>query len=739
MKVITPETEARWKSAVHGGDARPTVRATIESGRVRSTPYNTNAAPGGDYDRVRNRKGRFRNINFGATQVREVRNLRRIEWGRSVDQDITECTLTILNSDLTPIGDHTSTNGDDFELPGLFTYNRGEEAISSDRWGYTEETGWRGQMVPDRLVRTYEGYGCDPEVAPGNDPNLYQSGTWLIDTAKYDSNGDIVLQMRDLARLFVDHIAFKPIVPHDDYPLHWSKIQSVMLPRRDVNGGEWKQPGGACTSSNMKYVGHDVDPDGGIPYVSPTGRVLGHAARHGYSNNDDNYWMSTGQTSYDDKVYWEIRFNKVQREVGAVRMRTMLGPYRVYISVQNSSGKWLGRQEIPYDVTTGDIDLNADIPYVKAVTAERTAAFDVVFPKVYRDVRRIRLTFTRLRRPLGLGLVTKYNWRASLRNFVVYRATRRGNIGFGQGEVLTPVGNYADYSDIIKWVGAWAGFWWPDRNENFLVRETGGEKVYYPYPSPDHVIPRGRIWGSFQKTGTSGLADLTPDLFDKQPLLDVINYVREVTGFSFWIDESGGIVWRMPNLFYAGNYLSPHHNADHRKPMRTDEYITVDENETLLSYSTTLSSRNLRERVFVANSTGKFGIAVKGFNPYPTGLMRVAGWTDQHWASQRECRVAADMIVARQMFDYRRSQMTIPGNPAIQIDDQIRIFERVTNETYYHYVLGISNTLDMDEGTWNYTLETHWLGPDLDEAFVVDVDKLDDVTKSYLNTIGAVE
>jgi hypothetical protein len=93
---------------------------------------------------------------------------------------------------------------------------------------------------------------------------------------------------------------------------------------------------------------------------------------------------------------------------------------------------------------------------------------------------------------------------------------------------------------------------------------------------------------------------------------------------------------------------------------------------------------------------------------------------DQHFASQAEVETMADMIATRQKFSYRTGRAMIPGYPRIQIDDQVRIYDQKTNETYYHYIEGIESNLDMTNGTWNYTLSTHWLGEQATESWVID-------------------
>jgi hypothetical protein len=735
MRVITPETDEAWRSEVKAGPTRPVVRATVQKAHMRTYPYNTENAPGADYDHERPRRGHFANLLFGGEEaIREIRGLRRCSWSRSVDQDVAECTLTVLNSELVSIGDLDES--DDFELPGYFTFSRGTTLPSENRWGFTSETGWNDVLAPDRLVRTYEGYGSDMDVAPGDDPNLYISGTWLIDEVSYASNGDIEIQMRDLGRLLVDAIAFPPIVPRDDYPMTWSRIRTEQVEGRDATGGDWGVPKSTVQTSNDYYVGAGIQDT--PKYVQASGVVMGHKPRDPLRDDEEDerkYWLSTGQESPDSMVWWQQTFDNPEG-LAAIRFRTSGGPFKVYVSVQRDDGKWYGKKKIPYKVTTEGIDIEAKIPFVQSLTAERGRLFDLVLRRKYANVKRIRLTFTHLRRMWPGGT---YRWRAGLHRVRVYTGPFNA-LDFAPGTKLKAVGNYRDFSDIVRWCAAWAGFWWPESNSIDWMRfSTDGPKEHYTYPINDAALPRGRVWGTFQNTGTGGEADLTAEQFDKQPLLSMIQHVKDIVGFNFWIDEAGGVVWRMPNLYEAGNYVTRDHKSSRFQPPRTTDFVTIDEEETLLDYSTRVSSRNLRERIFVSDAMGKHGAVVKGYTPYRTGLRRIAGWSDQHFRGNRECRVAADMIAARQMFDFRRSRVSIWGNPAIQVDDQIRIFERVTNETYFHYVLGVSSDLDMDQGTWSYALETHWLGERRSDAWVIDPEVLDGATQSYLNLLGSVD
>jgi len=758
MRVVPVAMTDAWKAEDKTGDQRPIVRATISQVKLKRFPYDTRWAPGGDIDweEAKNRTGYFTTLLFGVDQeVREIRNIRSYGWSRSTENDVAECTLTILNTEVSPLGiQEREEHEGDFDMPGFFSPNRGgAEAVS--RWGYVA-SGWEELYIPDRIVKTYEGYGIDTNVAPGLDENLMQSGTWLIDRVNMTATGDIVLSMRDLGRLLIDQVVFPPVIPYEEYPLYWSKIRSEMVPARAPTGGSWsgKLVDKGTASSSNDYYDIELDPTTGRNYVDENGGVHGHFAKDAVTaltsgnavdpDDPEPYWLSTGQETRWSKVWWEFEFNN-PRDLAALRLSVVGGPYRMYVSLQNEDGEWVGPKRIPYNVTTKDVDVEAGKKQILNKVADRAKKFDVVFKKVYADIKKVRLTFTRL---WDSRTSIDYPWRAGLKNIEVYWGDKP-DMGFGMGEVARVLGNYKDYTDIVKWTCAWGGFFWPghgtedvdgDAREDYirLGWTSPGSGVnlkrWVKWASPDSRMAKGRVWGDFMQTGTAGLVDLTVDLFDKQPLLDIISYVRDITGFLFFIDEQGAAIWRMPNIFKHGNYLSPSSLGAPTRA-RSSSFVTIDENETLLDWSVEISSESNREVIFVANLVGDYGVAVTGYAPANAGLRRTAGWTDTHFASKQECRILADMIATRQMHAYRRGKLRIPGYPAIQIDDQVRIFERVTGETYFHYVLGVDCELNMETGEWYYDLETHWLGED-PSSLVVETTALATTTQNYLNELG---
>lgn len=773
MRLVDAETTAAWKAeAKIGSDRRPMQRATISRFRLKKFPYDTAWAPGdGDMDwaTLKQREGTFTSALFGGDMdVREIKNILSISWDRSVDQDVASCTIVLLNSDLTPIGNQERVeHSEDFDMPGFFTYNRGGDE-SIERWGF-EDSGWEDIFIPDRIVKTYEGYGSVQGQPPGLDPNLYPSGTWLVDDVTYTHDGKITLTCRDIGKLLIDQIVFPPVIPYPEYPLTWSPIRSEMVTGREPFGGTWSQAildeGSARSSNDLYDVEEDDDPDTSAPYVGPdVGVVQGHTAEdalatvvavpEGEPDPPAPYWLSTGQERRDNRVWWEFDFDD-PRSVAALRITAFGGPYRIYVSVMDSTGRWKGKRKIPYDsaLATKGVDVYAGKPFVKTEIADRGRAFDVVLKQVYHDIVRVRITFTHL---WDSKSSIAYPWRAGLRSVYIYRNEESDPDGedmyIDQGEHLEVVGNYRDYTDIVKWVCAWGGFYWPghgqedgggDMAEDYVrlgwVGPTGGMvnlKRWVKWETPDPRLARGRVWGDFMNTGTHNAlgGDLTVDMFDKQPLMDVISYIRDVTGFLFFVDELGGAIWRMPNCFKKGNYLSPVDLGAHTR-RRTTQYVTIDEEETLLSMSVKVSAASNREVIFVANLTGNYGVAIEGYAPSDARMRRTAGWTDAKFESRRETRVMADLIATQQMFNYREATITIPGNPAIQIDDQIKVYERVTNDTYFHYVKGISSQWDADTGVWTYTLQTHWLGED-EDSWVMDTTLLASVTQQYLNALN---
>ena len=348
--------------------------------------------------------------------------------------------------------------------------------------------------------------------------------------------------------------------------------------------------------------------------------------------------------------------------------------------------------------------------------------------------------------------------------------------------------------------------------------------------------------------GADGYTGLLGDGWDKQPLQTGIAFIRDLLGYIFFIDETGGAVFRLPNWFALGNYVGdlatnagylplpgfeqpyvvqPGDNwitvaallgvteaallaanavrgpgaliagetlsvpaqpvtptttyvvqagdnwvsvaaffgiteaallalnsargggalgvGDHLVVPTINPIITIDERVTITGLTSKLSSGNIREWDFVANANGLFGAVAGGFNPMTqidaflkmpqSGMRRVGIWTDQNFAQRDECQRMADMIAVAQAVTFRQDTVTITANPQIQIDDQVLIYERITGEGSIHYVNSIKSTLDHEKGTWNYQLQTNWLGDQTQSNWIIDRAQLSQNSNDWLDVM----
>lgn len=722
MKEIDAGQTTIWGAGDYTGVNAPMQRVTVQRANLVRFAYEL-----ADRNPEWNHSGKYRTILFGQpSDPIELPNVKSVAWERDITADVATCTITLYNTKALPIGT-VPDNDDELDQPGFYSPGRGESTDLTARWGHTTNAPWTNLLVPDRLVRTYEGYGFDPDVPPSSDAAMSPSGCWLIDKVGLTNDGLIVLQCRDVGRLLLDHIMHPPVIPVGVYPLWWETYgtRAQYVYERGIVVDAYRRPS-YDTDSNHVYVGAGVT-DNGVPIVSGGGSVQGHSGADSVdNNNEETYWLSTGfRKSGAASFPWiQGRHNGVNVE--SVKISVKGGPYKMYVSLADADG-WLGNNKIPYQPGAPDdtVDIGADIQFVASFLVNADSNKDYVLPRQYENIDKVRLTFTGL---WNSGIGENWPYRVAVKDF-----ESAGSVTSVDGPVNVGIGRYSDYTDIIKWLVCWGGFYWPGGSDDYIL-ETDGNKITYAFTNNDNTLAHGRAWGDFENTGTGGKTKLTADIFDKRPLMDGIGYIREIIGFNFFIDEEGGVVWRSPNVWEIGSYISS--VGSESLSTRTTDVIEVDENSHIMEIAVNLSSENQRERVFVANSNGKFGAAAYGFNPNPAVFRRVAGWTDQGFRDEDECQVMADLITVRQMFEYRTLQVTIPGHPAIQIDDQVRLIERVTAEHYLHYVRGISSEFNMEDRRWTYTLNTHWLGESPFDRWAFDPNKLAATTKLYLQAIG---
>jgi len=695
MRTVPTALTDAWHEGDFLGENRPMARVTIQKIKLSKERV--------DAERL------YTSAIFGQASVpRELPNIKSVAWDRTIGADVATATIVLYNTTPKGLGWQPDSSGD-LDRPGYYTFNHGATEWSNDRWGY-EPNKWQNWLVPDRVIRTYEGYGFDPTVRPEDDTNLVITGTWLIDDVEYTADGLITLSCRDLGRLLLDQWMFPPVVPLAAYPLSFDKYRDVENPDIVHTSGDTFRP---------SYL-HDS----GVPYYGENAWIHGHRPSHAFDGSTSSYWLSVGNSRPSAGYSFEfVEGSTGGKDISAVRFKVWGGPYKVYLSLKRN-GQWLGRSKIPYDPDNPISAPNgADIKFVKALKATRNGTHAFKFDTPVQNVDAIRLSFTNLYNS-GIG---PFVYRAGLRDVVCSSQVTTTTDGGTHRE-----GDYDDYSQIVKYLLALGGFHWPRSDQGYITR-TDGTKVVRQAPGHDSYLKRGRIWGDVQPSYTAGEATLTLDLFDKKPLMDGIAYVRDILGFIFYIDPEGGAVFRMPNIWKVGNYTTVGGAKVH-----TDDVLTVDETQVILGLRAKLSSRNIRDRVFVANVSGNFAGAAAGYNPIKPnpGLRRVTIYSDQHFENENECQVMADLITLRQLFQYRTDTLTITANPAIEIDDQIRIYERVTNEGFIHYVQGIQSNNDLESGRWTYDLSTHWLGEEPFTKWAFNANSLTAATKQFLAAMG---
>jgi len=654
----------------------------------------------------------------------ELPNVKNVSWTRTTDIDSAGCTIEFWNTSPLPLGQ--APENKDLDRPGFYTAGRGQATFSS-RWKH-EANQWSNMLMPDNILRVYEGYGFDAGLPPEEDPHLALSGVWMIDEVKLSAAGVLVCTCRDMGRLLIDHMNFLPVVPDDFYPTtfqNWDQKVTVQSQRR-------------ISSTQRINVTPDSSGNEHWPEWAYSGaKVYGHTLQNAFDNNPGTYWLSVGNDTPAYRSSYEyLDFNANGATVSEVRFTTVGAGYNVYLSVM-VGGSWLPGPVVNYH-EDGRGHYHAEVtPYILSEGGLAGEGEHVLRFAPIAGVTRIRLWLNNLQ---DFGLGSRFHYRAGVREIGAWGpvdsvVVDSNEVALTPGPTGSNPGRCQDFTDIVKLFCGWAGLFWPSDAYQYHV----GSTVKFPLRPlvPDSGVlgapVQGRIWGDFQITGASPPAEIIASVFDKKTLADGINYIAEVVGFMFFIDSTGAVQWRMPNVWSLGNWIG----GVAPRPGRTNKILVLDERQVITGLDASIQSRNVREGVFVANAVGKYAAIVGGFNPNDTGLRRMCGWTDENFKTIDEARVMADLIAVKQLFKYRQDRVVIPGFLGIEIDDQVRIFERVTSEGFIHYVQGVSSANDLVSGKWTMTLQTHWLGDDPNGAWVIDKQMLHANTIAYVDSLVA--
>lgn len=620
--------------------------------------------------------------------VQEVPNIRTIDIDQSVDNDSATCVIVISNQWMNRDDGSLSAN-DPYILatpeqrdahvlgePGFFTWNHGASAEARARWGHTQ-TGWWDVLVPNALLRTYQGYGgAYPMTIPDAvaDGRLSLTGLWLIDEVTVGTSGEISMKCRDMAKLLIEQQLYPPLVPSAVYPLRYCRFsyrpeQPVI--ETPVAAGE--RPLTYDTSANLAWYSD--------------GAVHGHSPADAFDANQDSFYLSVGNSGPEEPYAVEWVQANCNAVIDAVWVSPWAGNYTCYVSVM-VDGSWVdgGGGNIPYDeagIGRYNGDYEARIPFVTKAAVPWEAPVSIKLPTHYR-AEKIRFTFTNL----AHSQWGPYPFRAGVRELHASMSTDAIDRAVGPTQIVRHDGNYLDFADIIKDLLLWSGWW---------------------LASPPPYSGTPDILGNIESTGSYSQECFPDDAFDKKPVIDAITTVKEVVGYIFWVDEDGGARFESPNWWSAGNFLT---SGEH-----TDYLPEIDERLQLTDYSVTFSDVSARSEIIVGTADPYKGIPgslVTRFTP-PTakvlrGMVKPAMWVNAVVTSQAEQQTMAELLAMHIYFRQRIGSVTCAANPLIQVNDQVRIYERMTGETYIHYVRGRATKYEAETGTYTMTLTTHWLG-----------------------------
>lgn len=710
------------------GMNRPVTRVTAVKQTQR--PYSSN------------RPGPWRGELFDPIRpentTREVTNLVSVDINRGINDDSATCTIVIYNqegNDQVPEGIDTGIG-----QPGYLTFNRGsnkkgqhsiyEQLLGAGAdvreyptdWEYRANI-WKDFFIPNTLLRTYQGYGSDNfdirgneiyvhdpgsegYVHPANDTKLFQTGTWLIDKVTYSADGgSISIECRDMAKLLLDQFIFPPMLPLERFPL-------IYCPAHADQGHK-----GVVGRNVAVYNSCSND-----PYVGKDGSEYGHHGKDAFDGKGGSYWLSVGNADPDAGYAYEwIQASTNNHQVNEVTLDLFGDNYVIYVSVYEN-GSWQGTSTVPYNPADPNSFPNgANIKYVKQVTSGSTRRVTIPLPRTYK-AQYVRVGFHHLFNS-GIGV---YPYRAGVREMTVRQSSPSTFIKGSQG---IP-GYISGWDEVIKELLGWAGFTW------------------YNAPTSDPLLGKEnrtgynlRVWGDFETQ--VGPQVCTPaDYFMNKSFMEGIRQVSDFLGTLFRVDEGGAAILRQPNIWSVGNYIDDPTAPSSEPAHITGHPIEFHENANLTSYSVMVDDSQVRSEILVTgynpdvlSSAYVAGGYVLGKNSV-TGETSAIDFTNVLAGQQRlfvvpnsatsffrteiECQRMAELIGLQILFSYRRGQLRSPAHPGLQIDDQVRIFERTTNENNVHYVSGLNTHWDAASGEYTMEVTTHWLGEDPNTKWFVN-------------------
>lgn len=641
---------------------------------------------------------------------------------------------------------------------------------------------------PIAIGDTANGY-----VAPNMDTQLYLTGIWLIDKATFAADGTIQIECRDLAKLLIEQYIYPPMIPIGRFPLIYCPAHEAQG-HKEVIGNNvavyHSSSVDAAISHNASVLGHRgsdaFDGKPGSFWLSirdssssdvewlqarthgPINEVVLDCWQSGYgvyvSVHEDGKWITSGSntvpgrnnlTYYDDPngnagyIYVITSGDTLWDLAGTYYGKNTLWPI---IARANSNiikdPHWIypgQRIKIPYVAGTklpppnGTPLPSTTLPYVAYASVPSSGKVTIHLPRVY-EADFVRVSFTRLY-DRGGG-----DYRAGVRTMTVRNHTLSTYV---PSTVYTP-GKIMDWTEPIKELSAWAGFTWQDATPN----------------PPDPLLGTNastgkplRIWGDFETLGAGPVVCTPADYFMSKSFMDGIRQIVDFVGGIFYVDESGAVQFRLTNIWTGGNFIDDSSGPASLSARIADHPIEFHEDANLVTYQMTIDDSSLRSEILVIGGFPNVwagpvaGGYVLGYNS-ATGetsaidfdnvlagqyrLMIVPGDATRLFYSEAECQRMAELTGLFILFTYRQGSLTAPCHPGLQLDDQVRIFERITAEQNIHYVSGIDSKQDLESGEYTMTVTTHWLGSDPNTDWFVNKQELTPAVKDLPAIIARV-
>lgn len=697
----------------------------------------------------------------------ELPNVLNIDIDRSInDQDAATCTMTVMNDSMpgfgySPLGDDTGIG-----RPGFMTFDRGKPqdtpAVSlyaqmygdsvdfPTDWQYpysalggntsTAPASYYNMLIPNRVLKTYQGYGSDnmdPDgnqldvddplyVAPVDDTQLVVTGVWLIDKVTYNTDGTIKIECRDMAKLLIEQVVYPPMLPLSRFPLVYCPVD----PGKKASGS--KEVTGANVARGYDSCSND-------PWYGRGAVLYGHKPSDAFDGHPGSYWLSVGNGSPDAGYSFEwIQTPVKNQNINEVVLRTKGTGYTCFVSVKER-GDWQGTDVVPYVPNVPPAFPNgANIPYVTKTTIGTENEVVIKLPRTYK-ASDVRVCFTNLWNS-GLG---PYTYRAAVREFKVryhvgstYKAGRASNKG--------KPGILNDWTEAVKELCAWAGFTWvgAPKADPLLGTDKKGQKL--------------AVWGDFELLGAPPVVCTLPDFFLNKTFMDCINLIKQFFNNVFWVDETGGAIFQQPNIWSMGNFIHDPTAPESERAYVPDHPIEFHENANLMTYSVVIDDSDVRSEVLVVavdpilvsspmlsggydmtdpTNTINFNEVLGG----QTRLMMVPPDASKGLVSALECQRMAELTALFILFTYRSGHITAPAHPGLQLDDQVRIYERITNENNIHYISAISTHMDLVSGEYTMDVTCNWLGTNSDKEWFTNKIKKSEAVLSLpaiLNRLG---